>query len=568
LSILDLSPGGAQPMVNPETGAALAFNGEIYNFLELRPELAALGWRFRSRSDTEVVLAALHYWGPAEAFRRFNGMWALAWFDPLTRTVVLSRDRAGEKPLYYASARGGLLFASEIKTILALSRQRFELNDAVVAAYLEQALLEADDGTFFRGIKRIPAAHYALIRLDKPTLGLEFSRYWEPTPPDGELPPLNAFAVQLREVLHDAVRIRLRSDVPVGVLLSGGIDSSAIAWAMHAASGGAVRLLGAVSGDIRFDETPHMRRMAEHLRQPLELVTLDPAPEEALPLLERVTWHNDEPVGSFANVSHYMLMQRAREQGLTVVLSGQGADELLCGYKKYLAFHIRALVAQRRWGTAARTLASFGRNRTVLNQFSFAEARAYMPGLLRRAGPDVRGERLRDVAAIDLGLRGGTVQQRQYLDFTRFSIPALTHFEDRMSMAHSREIRLPFLDPRLIDLLLPAPVEYKLANGWTKYALRLAMKDVLPPQITWRRDKRGFVNPQSEWLKERLRSTVLDLLRPDSLVFQRDLLQRQPLMRLYDLYCAQRNGGPIYFRQIFSPMAVEVWLRTYEQYLC
>jgi asparagine synthase (glutamine-hydrolysing) len=570
LSIIDLSDAGLQPMRDRETGGQiLIFNGEIYNYIELRAELEREGERFRSRTDTEVILAALHRWGIKDAHERFNGMWAFACVDLDRRRLLLSRDRGGEKPLYYCIVDGRLLFASEIKTLLTLSNRRFSVNADAAAQYLEQSLLDTGEETFFSGIRKVPAGHYGVIDLDAGTPHLHIEPYWTPNAEAGDVGPLPEFIENLRSTFEDSVRIRMRSDVPVGVLLSGGIDSSAIAAAMARVSEGAdLNLLSAVSDDPEYDESPFIDRMAGFLDRPVHRVRLEIGPDNAIPLLECASWHNDEPIGSFANVAHYQLMERARDLGITVIMSGQGADELLCGYKKYLGFYAEWLVRNGKPIRAAKVLAGFAKNRTILTQFRLTEARAYLPAFLSRHRESVLGAATRDYERIGLGVGSGTLQERQVQDLTRFSIPILCHTEDRMSMARSREIRLPFLDVRLMETLLAAPPEYKLQKGWTKYAFRKAMSGLLPPEITWRKDKLGFVNPQARWLRGRLRPVVLNLFGPESLIFRERLVDRDALLARYEQYCREPEDRGVYFREIFSPLALEIWMRQFEAHLC
>jgi asparagine synthase (glutamine-hydrolysing) len=571
LAIIDLSPAGRQPMQDMPSGAArIVFNGEMYNYVELRKELESEGVRFATRSDTEVMLAALRVWGLRKAHERFNGMWAFAYVDEVEGRLVLSRDRMGEKPLYYSILDGTLYFASEIKTILNLTGKRFPIRPAAVAEYLEQSLLDTTEDTFFEGIRKIPAGHYGIVDLKAQDPEIRLESYWVPNPVERDPYPIATLQEDISRTFDDSVRIRMRSDVPVGVLLSGGIDSSAIAATMAALAPDAdLNLLSAVSDDSRYDESPFIDRMVDHLKRPVHKVRLALGPDNAIPLLERATWHNDEPVGSFGNVAHFLLMEKAKDLGITVILSGQGADELLCGYKKYLGFYVQWLLRRGNITAAARVVAGFAFNGTVIPQFQIAEARRYLPSHWGRKRKRVLGDALLDSELQNVGLGRGTVQERQELDLVRFSVPVLCHFEDRMSMAHSREIRLPFLDVRLIERMLPAPPQYKLRNGWTKYVFREAMAARLPAEIAWRKDKQGFVNPQAHWLRERLRPVVLDLLRPDSLIFAKGLVNRDVLIARYKDFVEQDGErGGVYFREIFSPLALEIWMRQYESSLC
>jgi len=571
LSIIDLSDAAAQPMLSSDKGSLIIYNGEVYNYYEIRRALENEGVRFRTQSDTEVVIEALRTWGAFRAFQEFNGMWSLAWLDLQGKKLLLARDRLGVKPLYYYLTADKLVFASEIKTILVGSQQRFPLNYRLINANLVQNLLDIDDETFFLGINKLTPAHFAVIDLMKDQLTLEFKRFWD-IPTRTEQPRnVESFIEELREVFLDAVRLRLRSDVPVGALLSGGVDSSSIVGAMHHNLGrksGNWKLLSTVSRDRRFDESPFIDSVSNHFGIPVHKVELDFTPQQALELLEQVTWFNDEPVGSFSNVAHYLLMQKAKDLGITVILTGQGGDELLAGYIKYTGFYIQWLLRQKRYQAAFRILWDSYRQGTVARQFSIAEAKRYVPVLARRQ-LDVRGPRLRGYPFISLGLRPGmSVNERQILDLKRYSIPVLLHTEDRMSMAVSREIRVPFLDYRLIEMLVPLQMEFKIRAGWNKWVFRKAMEPFLPREVIWRRDKQSFVNPQSEWLKHELREQVERYFTPDAEMFRRNLVDRENLMSKYATYCRQpASRGEISYKEIFAPLALEIWLRNFAEWI-
>jgi asparagine synthase (glutamine-hydrolysing) len=569
LSILDLSADANQPMRSRQSGW-LIFNGEIYNYVEIRDELAGLGWTFKTSSDTEVLLAALDQWDVQEALTRCNGMWAFAWLDQARQRLVLARDRAGEKPLFHYQSGNTFTFASELKTILEMSSQKFSMNLTTAAHFLKQSISIATPETFFHGIYRLPAAHYGIVDLTSQSLAMHVSRYWTPKLEGGPELREADVAEDVRGLFFDSVRLRLRSDVPVGVLLSGGLDSSSIAAAMHTHLGerANLNLLAAVSADSRFDESPFIDRVADHLQRPVHKVLLDLHPSTAMTRLEEAAWFHDEPVGSFSTVAHFLLMKRAKELGITVVLSGQGADELLCGYLKYLAFYVIRLTKDGHLLKAQSVLRSFKKNKTILNQFSLREAKRYFPRLLQPPQLTAWGPAIKDIPTIPLGIGRMTLRERQKADLEKFSIPILTHYEDRMSMAWSREIRLPFLDHRLIDYLLPLPDDMKLRDGWTKYIFRRALEPFLPSDIIWRKDKQSFPNPQGEWLKNELSDHVLQYFGPDSLIFRHGLVDRAKLLRLYSAYRSQKDGGYVYStKDVFNPLSLEIYLRRFEKYL-
>lgn len=571
LSIIDLSELGNQPMISFDGNDIIIYNGEIYNYKELRVELEKRGCHFVSDSDTEVILFALKHWGSEKALQKFNGMWAFAWLDLNRKKLVLSRDRFGVKPLYYYISDDSLYFASEIKTILDMTREKFGLNYQKVGEYLNQSLLDSTEDTFFYGIQKIPASQYIEVDLSKEKVKFEASTYWQHNENANRDFNETELIEKVRTLFFDAVRLRLRSDVPLGLLLSGGVDSSAIASAVRYINGSSadLRLISAVSKDKRFDESYFIDKMGEYLESDVTKVLLDFRADRLINYIEDVTWANDEPIASVSNVAHYMLMEKAKELGVTVILSGQGADELLCGYRKYLGFYLKSLVDTRQYSKALMVTSQFLRNNTIINQFNLGEARRYLPSFLNKRQISITGSVLDSYNKIFLGLsKGQSISSRQLIDIYNYSVPALVHYEDRMSMAWSREIRVPFLDYRLVELFVNLPAEIKIRNGWTKYIFRKAMEDYLPHEIVWRKDKQGFVNPQGEWLKNEIKEDVLKYFEGDSIMFRSKIIDPKNLMLLYDKYCNQPTGkGSVWFRDVFNPLALEIWLRRFEQYI-
>ena len=329
-------------------------------------------------------------------------------------------------------------------------------------------------------------------------------------------------------------------------------------------------LLSLVSDDPSVDESPFIEAVGKHVGWPVTKIKLPSDPQTLFGHLKEVTWHMETPVGSLSNVAHYLLMRAARDNGITVVLSGQGGDEVFCGYRKYLGFHLQSLVRQNHPFTALHIFGSFLSNGTMVNQFRFAEAKRYLPLIFLETRQSNLGARLSmcEVPAVGL-LPGESLSARQRRDLMQLSVPTLNHFEDRMSMAWSREIRLPFLDHRLIEMLVPAPAEYKLAKGWSKYALRSAVKDFLPPEITWRKDKQGFSNSEEVWMKTTLKETILrDFLYPGARVFRFGLLGREAVLKEYERYCAQKpQEGRVWSKDIFQVIALEVWLECFSEFI-
>jgi asparagine synthase (glutamine-hydrolysing) len=567
LAIIDLTGNGAQPMAHPATGSILTFNGEIYNFLELREELESAGERFRGHSDTEVLLHALEHWGVEATLPRLNGMWAFAWVDLRGSRVVLSRDRFGEKPLHLTVGRDGVFFASDIRALLALHPISRKVDRHSLATFLRLGALDTDSQTMFKGITQVPAGSW--MEFGARDIGRipAARRFWR-CPTEAAPMPMPELAERVRELFTDSVRLRLRSDVPIGLLLSGGLDSSSIAAAAHSIGCSNLAMLSLVSNDPTVDESAYIDAVAKHLGTKVHRVKLPEDPQAIVAHLEEVVACVGAPVNSLSNVAHWLLMREARQHGMTVILSGQGGDEILCGYRKYLGFHLQHLLRTGHPVSAIASAWGFLRNGAVLRQFDRGHAARYFraPALHR---PTTRlGPLLRDETVAFPGLqREETIQSRQRRDLEELSVPTLTHFEDRTSMAWSREIRLPFLDHRLVELLVPTDPAQKLHAGWTKYPLRAAFAQDLPDAIVWRRDKQGFANPEKSWMRTVLRARFEEqFLQRDAQVFARGILAFEGVSDAWRRFCATPSSG-VWTRDFIQMMSLEIWLRHNARYL-
>src|SRR5487761_99405 len=566
LAIQDLSTHGHQPMESPCGRYVIVFNGEIYNFRELAKELDADPILSISDSDTAVALAALARWGE-EAFSRFNGMWALAFYDRQRKRLLISRDRLGIKPLYWCRMDGSLYFASEIKTLLAVAPRKFDVEKDVVARYLFQSLTDTSAKTFFKGIEAVPAGCYADLTLDRPIPGsLQFQAFWR-HPYERGVRPEAAYQPdphELWNLLVDSVGIRLRSDVPVGILLSGGLDSSAMLAAAKTYAGSRLTALSVVSDDPRSNEEPFIDLMASHAGCDVVKVHIDANPQMLLGELERACWFSDEPVGGFSAVAHRLMMEQARAKGLTVLLTGQGTDEQLGGYNKYLYFYLMDCVRRGHWLKGAATAARFGLRGTVFREFTFEEARRYLPWLRQRGVRDYAGPALEHCTVADTGM-AGSYAEREYLDVCRYSVPMLLHYEDRMSMSHSREIRVPFLDYRIVEYLARVPVEQKLNRGWIKWILRQAIAGQVPEAIRWRKDKKGFNIPGKEWARSHFRDAFMARFSDDMLAGRLGLVRPAAVRHLYERWLAGDRSTA--YKSVFSIYCLEVWLGAFAGYL-
>jgi asparagine synthase (glutamine-hydrolysing) len=508
LSILDLSPSGHQPMCSDDGQLVIVFNGEIYNYLELRDELRAVGYCFRSTSDTEVLLAAYQRWG-AGCLAKLNGMWAFVIHDRRRGLLFGARDRFGVKPLIVHRGKDCWLLASEVKAILASGLYVRETNWQVAADFLIHGKLDETPATFYAGIEQVPPGCAFELRLDG---SWRQWTYWALSVIERE-EPITHFEETLAEVFEDAVRIRLRSDVPVGVCLSGGLDSTAIICAMaRNRNGTAAReappLLAFCYHNSAFDERAFIADTLSQTGAVLHRISL--TPEQMWESLVEVLRFQDEPMAWGAPIAGFHLMKLAASNGVKVVLNGQGADEVWAGYPSY--FHaywytlLRAGQGARAWheiqeyaawhGTSARQLflASLGRVfHHQLRRFrpyrSLARGRVgrrlklknwFTPALAERLAPRDAGYEDPDLNAV---LRGSV---------ERTPLPHYLRLEDRNSMAHGVEARLPFMDYRLVSLAFRLPADRKMQGVWNKALLRRSLSGRIPDSVRTRVEKMGF----------------------------------------------------------------------------
>lgn len=563
LSILDLSDAGTQPMRSRSGRQSIIFNGEIYNYIELAAEMRNPR---RTGTDSEVLLELAELNGMEETLCAANGMWAIVHVDPDRDVIHIARDRAGEKPLYVHRTSKRMIVASEMKTVAALAGTKFGVNRQVLSDYIDQGLQDVSEQTWLSGIEQLPPATLAKVVWGQSgELDLASRRYW--TPPTRSIAIDRSEAeVRLRELVDDAVMIRLRADVPVGVTLSGGLDSSILAAHMARQAGDPARVhaISSVSPGVAGDESMHIDRVCQALNINTHRVDLGVDAHENAALMPEVTWHNDAPLGSFSNVAFFRLMQLARRQGLIVSLSGQGADEIFCGYRKYFFWAMRDQLRHRQFIGGLGNLGGSALSGTVLSQLNYSEAMRYLPGQTR--SPSALHEQVRNsVRRRDVGLGRQTLAERQRADLEQYSVPYLTHYEDRQSMAHGVEVRLPYLDHRIIEFGLSLPTNLKVSRGWTKSIMRSAFKDILPHEIIWRRDKQGFSNPQEEWLRGPLREQLDVLFRSDAAIYDYALLDRSALLSLWERFL---NGDrAVAHRQIFAAWGLNSWLSAFNGYL-
>lgn len=505
LSILDLSDAGHQPMWSADRRSVVVYNGEVYNYIELRKELASLGHVFRTGTDTEVVLAAWTEWG-RDALERFNGMWAFAIYDLHSRKVTLARDRYGIKPLYYSHDSSGFLFASEIPALLNARLQRPVADRVSVFEYLAYNRTDQTERTFFEGIQRLQHGHILEIDLsgESPRVG-QPEQWYNLRRRVDDASPLTEPG-EFLDLFASAIQLRLRSDVPVGVCLSGGLDSSSIASLLiqrfnksDLQSFTASYPPGAYGDEREFTselesqiyQMHHTFPDADSLRNDLDGFVLS----------------QGEPVPSTSPYAQYCVMRLAKGN-VVVTLDGQGADELLAGYHYFFGFLFKELTLDLRPARLVSEIVAY--LRTHRSAFGL-KAYGYLmlpAGLRRKASvasrsyihPSLAGEGAAHPGIADT-LYGSKSVGSALLDHFEHKLEHLLKWEDRNSMWHSLEARVPFLDHRLVERILASPGDRIVRGGSTKVLLREGMKGILPEKIRIRQDKMGFGTPQDEWFR-------------------------------------------------------------------
>ena len=572
LSILDLSPAGHQPMASQDGRHIIVFNGEIYNYVELRKELTALGHHFSSTGDTEVLLAAYRQWG-VDCLRRLNGMWAFVIHDRKRQLVFGARDRFGIKPLYRCSSADRVLFASEIKAIVASGLYQPSLNMRRCAAYLHQERLDDTAETFFEGIQHVPAAHAFELDLDGAYREWPYWRLGDATSGDATEPPA-AFA----QLFEDAMRLNMRSDVPVGVNLSGGLDSTSIICAaarLRREAGANQELLAFCYQDKRFDESSYI---ADTLAQTgARLVPLTLTPMQLWRSLPRVLAFQDEPLHSMTALVGFHLMALAAEHGVKVILNGQGADEVIGGYGSYFRDRWVDLLRRGRWPTARHEMSAHQRahggstGERMRSSLTHLAAKG-TEGFALRQAISTRRRSARARARIWLrpelldhlpAVRHGSLDLNDVLAraVTEQPLPLYLRVEDRNSMAHSVEVRVPFLDHRLVEFVFGLDGAWKLNGPWNKFVLREAMRGRIPESVRTRVDKMGFPTDAAGWLRgplfDEFREALTDPGFRRSPFFDADVLSSQ--------LSQHRQGQVNATDRLFDAVQMHLWCGAVNQ---
>jgi len=573
LAILELSPGGHQPMQDRELGLAICFNGEIYNHIELREELTQLGYHFASHADTEVILKAYHAWGE-DCVSHFIGMWAFALWDNHKQTLFCSRDRFGIKPFYYAIAGGMLYWGSEIKQLLPTPVSK-DLNNTMIWRSMKiNAMINYQDETYWQQIKSLQPGYNLFVRQGQ----TETNQYYSLSIDKFESSRLSlGHAVdEYKQLFEQSITLQMRSDVEVGVTLSGGMDSSAIACT---ASRFFTRPLQTFSSYYaatpELDERPWISKIVHHIKGNSHLVS--PGAEKAREWWEKATWLNDLPVAS-GFVSQYAVMQEACNQGIKVLLSGQGSDEMNGGYRhaayRYFADLIRGgrllelgkrlkpYLHEQNMGSRFSSLAKIGMS-TLLPEsklydleFKYYRFDPFSREFRHAARPEAGEAVLQGISDV----KASRLSNFLYNMMQITSLQTLLHFEDRMAMGNSVESRVPFLDHRLVEFVFSLPSAYKFKPPYTKLVHRKAMKEFIPRQVYYRKDKGIFSSPfYRDWMKGELKPMIEDIFH-SACFRERGIWHLPRIMHQWQKYLA---GDASQAEMLYNVIALEIWFRCY-----
>jgi asparagine synthase (glutamine-hydrolysing) len=567
LSIIDLA-GGRQPIHNETSTVWVVFNGEIYNYRELRAELEALGHCFYTSSDTESIVHAYEQWGE-DVFRRLRGMFGIALWDQPKRTLLLARDRAGQKPLHYAERKGRLYFGSEIKSLLAAGAVEPRLNLEALDHYLAFQYTPRET-SIFEGVRKLPPAHFLRWRDGR----AEVKQYWQVSADETFTGSEQEAVEALHGVLREAVESHMMSDVPLGAFLSGGVDSSAVVGMMAQASSRPVKTFSIGFDDPEFDELEHARTVARHFGTDHHEFVVRP---DGLTILDELISHFDEPFADSSAIPTWYVSEIARRH-VTVVLSGDGGDELFGGYDRYLP-HPRVAQFDRLPVPGLRTAAALAwpllrhgaRGKNFLRHVAQDAAGRYVDSIVQFQ-PDERAALYGDGARAALAARAEHTLARHFdrfralphdsgmmrFDFETYLPEDVLTKVDRMSMAHSIESRVPLLDNKVIDFAATLPASLKIKNGRRKHILKETLRPLLPPGILDRR-KQGFGIPLGNWFRGGLTGLFADVLDAPS-TKQRGYFEPAFVSRLLREHLAgQRDHTP----RLWQLLVFELWHRQY-----
>lgn len=517
LSVIDLSDSANQPMHTRDGRYSIVFNGEIYNYIELRSELQRKGVSFKTKSDTEVLLAAWSMWGSA-SLPKLLGMFAFVIVDKFENTIIAARDNFGIKPFYFSTDENGFRFASEQNALREMQNDKSQLNWQRAYDYLVHGEYDSGCDTFIKDVNILPPGHMLTVKLDelsKPYV----SQWWAPSILKREIIPFDEAASELRKLLVESVRLHLRSDVPLGAALSGGLDSSTLVCIMrHLEPDAPIHTFSYIASDSTVSEELWVDRINAYVHAVPN--KLQVTPDELADDLEDLIITQGEPFGGTSIYAQYRVFKLAKEHGMTVTLDGQGADELQGGYNAYPGERIRSLIENKKYNDAWTFFNEWSKwpGRSRVDAFKRL-VQEYSSGTVYQALRELNGmknvpEWLIKGPLLEEGVQlrypqdrnkgnaeGRRMMARLAKSISQKGLPALLRHGDRNSMRFSIESRVPFLTPQLADFMLGLPEEYLVSiNGESKNLLRASMKGIVPDDVLYRKDKIGFATPEKQWL--------------------------------------------------------------------
>ena len=569
LRIIDLSDLANQPMkyVGQNGEYVIVYNGEIYNYVEIRNELIAAGYRFSTHSDTEVILASYDRWG-IECVHRFNGIWAFAIYDERKNLILLSRDRFGVKPLYYTKIGSKFCFGSEIKQFTAVRGWRAKMNHRRVYDYLAFGHMDHTNETMFEGVYQLRGGENLLYDLTKKRFTVQ--RWY-----DIKLEKIDISYEEaqrkFRELVFDSVKLQLRSDVKVGSCLSGGLDSSTLVSVMKRLLGenGNIETVSFCSEFEKYNEEKYVDEVVKHTNIVSHKVF--PKFEDFFAELnsngsneiESLVWHQDEPFGSTSAFAQYSVFKEARKNGIIVMLDGQGADEILAGYHPFAGIHLASLLRRlrlREFLKEFRALKRVWPNVSVTKyMLSNMLPESLKVPLRRKFGGSQFFSVPEDYDGGYKWMNVKNITEYAYKLVFEFSLPALLHWEDRDSMAFSVESRVPYLDHRIVEFLLSLPESYIIRNGYTKAILRDSMRGIVPDKILDRKDKIGFATPEEMWMR-RNKEFVLNKIKENAKILKKVV---RPQFVGYAEKVLQ-DGDRKYIGTIWRVINAGEWVKTFD----
>lgn len=515
LSILDLSVNGHQPYLNNDKNICLIFNGEVYNYIEIREELKVKGYKFHTETDTEVIMNSYIEWGE-ECLGHFNGMWGIALYDMRKNSLFCSRDRFGVKPFYYYKDEQQFVFASELKSIIEYFKSdplfKKEINKENVYDYLIYNFVDHTENTFIKNIKHLPPSHYIKIHEKDFSIKKYFSIEVNTELGVYDDKKFEQIKKNFNELIFDSVKLRLRSDVAVGTCLSGGLDSSTVVSIINkflsgdnnfdkAQIGDRQKTFSAVYDDASIDERNFIEEIVRHTN--CESHYVFPDKSDFTKDIDNFIFQLDEPFGSTSPYAQWNVMRLARENNVTVLLDGQGADESHGGYEVYFGFLYSNLIKHGKYfQLASELMKNFKKGLEISKRGLIYYKNSKNKNLKSSSSEFYNIDFLKKFANKNiLNLRTkNNLNERLYEDLSQYILPSLLRFEDRNAMKFSIESRTPFLDYRIIKLLFETEAVYKIHNGWSKWILRNSMCDFIPDKVVWRRDKKGFPTPERKWM--------------------------------------------------------------------